>query len=132
MGYFEGRFVMISRPRDARALEYGVTLAIEEQRRNGDPHPPLWLFDLQSALHLLWDEGSDSATKADESQPLSQNGLSLMIDVVKASEILGKTPQAVTAYCRAGRLDAVMVRRGWVIDRTSAEALRAEQERKSA
>ena len=33
--------------------------------------------------------------------------LARMIDVVKASQILGKTPQAVTADCREGRLAAV-------------------------
>jgi len=129
MGYFEGKFVMISSPVEARALEHGLTLAIQEERRNGSHVPPIWLLELQSALHKLW---APVATKVGTSEPLSQKGASLIIDTVKASEILGKTPQAVTADCREGRLDGVLIQRRWQINADSVEARRAEKEQKSA
>jgi hypothetical protein len=133
MAYFEGRFVMITTPAEARALEHGLTLAILDERRNGNPIPPAWLLELQSALHGIWAESTDRhALKAVESERLSQNGPSRMISAVKAGEILKKTPQAVTADCRADRLfGAVMVRGQWQIPLASVE-VKAEREKLSA
>lgn len=126
--------VAITNPIEARALEYGLTLAIQEERRGGNHVPPLWVLELQGALHKLWAEKSDPRhdMKAGESKPVASNGPPDMMDVVKASEILGKTPQAVTADCRTGRLDAFLVRGRWEISAASVEARKAEQERKSA
>jgi hypothetical protein len=127
MPYFEGKFVMISSPTEARAIEYGLQLAIEAERRNGTHVPPMWVLELIGALHKLWAD-----VKVAESQTAAPNGPSGMIDVVKASEILGKTPQATTADCRAGRLDGFLVRGRWQISAASVEALAAEMEHKSA
>ncbi len=132
MAYFEGRFVMVTSPTEARALEHGLQLAIMDERRNGNPRPPLWLLELQSSLHKVWAESATRDTKADESQPLSAEGASRMMSTVKASEILGKSPQAVTADCREGRLDGLLVRGRWQISAASVEARRAEKEQRSA
>ncbi len=48
MAYFEGRFVMITSPIEARSLEYDLTLATQEARRNCDLYPPPWLVQLQT------------------------------------------------------------------------------------
>lgn len=133
MAYFEGRMVTITSPIEARAIEHGLTLAIQEERRNGSHVPPMWVLELQGALHKLWAESnSRHATKVGASKPLSSHGPSRMMDVVKASKILGKTPQAVTADCREGRLDGFLVRGRWEITAASVEARRAEQEQKKS
>ena len=70
------------------------------------------------------------ASKVAESVSLSQNDAERTINVMEAAEILNKTPQAVTADVRKGRLDGVLVRGRYEITASSVARRKAEQERR--
>ena len=63
-------------------------------------------------------------TKAGESPKVKQKSQSVTIDVVTASQILGRTPQQVRTYCRSGNLAAVKRGPTWLIYRASVEQRR--------
>ena len=132
MALLSGSIFITASPSDALWLEHGITLILAERRRDGQRFHPPRLLEMQSELHALAETIDRHAAKPNATELVSQNGSSGTMNPVKASELLGISPQMVRRDCASGVLSAVKVRGSWRVDAASVEAHRAERERASA
>jgi hypothetical protein len=106
-------------------LERALTILEVEYHGNGQPLPPLLAQAREQMRDLTGGESpARHTTKAGESPKVSQKSQSVTIDVMTASQILGRTPQQVRTYCRSGNLAAVRRGSTWLIFKASVEQRR--------
>ena len=97
-------------------------------REHGNPTPPNpRVFELFDELQPV--TRSAAAAKPGETVPLASARGGVIIDVVTASRVLGKTPQMVRRDCAAGVLEATKDRKGqWRITASSVDMLKARND----
>ena len=123
--------VIITSPIEARALDGALTIMIQKWR--DDPaapnSPPLWMLELQSALHALGDERVSEGVaahgaKAERKPRGSKDAALATVDVTTAAQILRVSTVTVRSYIDKGWLRADRPgRRAWRIERESVEEM---------
>jgi excisionase family DNA binding protein len=135
MGYFEGKFVMISSAAEAYWLEVAIAAAIKQWRTDGDHHPrqlPL-LLRLQSELHAVATKETPSETSEtvrDQrgfGSAVSQDDSRGSLTTHEAAARLKVSVQMVRRYCDTERLTARRDGKFWRIDPRSVEEMEKAQ-----
>jgi excisionase family DNA binding protein len=116
-----GSVYITNSPAVARWLDASVSLWLKRYTEDGYPSGPVppWVFAEKAALQSLGYGRSETVGNGD----VSQKGQPAMVSVMETADRLGVTRQAVTKWCRNGKLTATRDGRAWLVDAHSVQEM---------